>query len=88
MRVFPLLRIEEDKAWRETVKNHLHLQAINGWLSCSWRTLTSDVCFQPQPQLIVLLIMMINGDDDNGDDNVVGKQYLFSADNLNLNYGD
>ena len=30
----------------------------------------------------------MNGDDDNGDDNVVGKQYLFSADNLNLNHGD
>ena len=43
---------------------------INGWLSCSWRTMTSGVCFQPQPQLIVLLIMMIYEDDNNG----AGKQ--------------
>ena len=43
---------------------------INGWLSCSWRTMTSGVCFQPQPQLIVMLIMMIYEDDDDG----AGKQ--------------
>ena len=44
--------------------------------------------FSGQPHMIVIVIMRIYGDDDNGDDNVVGKQYLFSADNLNLNHGD
>lgn len=50
--------------------------------------MTSGVCFQPQPQLIAIVIMRIYEDDDDGDDNVAGKQYLFSADNLNLNHGD
>ena len=53
---FPLLRIEEDKAWWKTIKNHLHL----------------GVCFQPQPQLIVMLIMMLYEDDNDG----AGKQWI------------